>query len=449
MKKKEFLLFRELARINYKLLLFLALGSLIPLLYSTFRIYWIGQMEDGSAFNIAAQVTWMSLLYEVLNEALLLPLAFILGQVIQDKVVWQQRIATTLSLFFIIYLAVTLLFFTYVPDAVSFMQQSPQLYVQTVQYIRLEAVAILFSSLFSYFQLILILKNHRKFLYLLLILQSALILILDSILVSSLSFSLQLGLFGVALCNIAVSLILACISCAALYAQGIRLSQIRLKGNVWIKDYYQKAAISGIESGIRNIVFALIILKMINMVERSGDFWLMNQFIWGWLLLPVFAIAQLVKQDAAVHQALNPLRIKAYLALMTGVILLWFCTMPWWETFIRQVMGIEHAQQITHWVIGMIGCYMLFAWNSVFDQYFYGIGRIDLILYQTIAVNGLFYSAVYLLYVMNLITVSLPNILFIFGLSLVLDSFMTFMQYLRLRHPQGKTVVENIAIKPL
>lgn len=129
MKKKEFLLFRELARINYKLLLFLALGSLIPLLYSTFRIYWIGQMEDGSAFNIAAQVTWMSLLYEVLNEALLLPLAFILGQVIQEKAVWQQRIATTLSLFFIIYLAVTLLFFIYVPDAVSFMQQSPQLYV--------------------------------------------------------------------------------------------------------------------------------------------------------------------------------------------------------------------------------------------------------------------------------------------------------------------------------
>lgn len=121
MKKKEFLLFRELARINYKLLLFLALGSLIPLLYSTFRIYWIGQMEDGSAFNIAAQVTWMSLLYEVLNEALLLPLAFILGQVIQEKAVWQQRIATTLSLFFIIYLAVTLLFFIYVPDAVSFM----------------------------------------------------------------------------------------------------------------------------------------------------------------------------------------------------------------------------------------------------------------------------------------------------------------------------------------
>ncbi|WP_374664468.1 hypothetical protein [Acinetobacter sp.] len=85
MKKGKFLLLKELAGINYQLLLFLALGSLIPLLYSTFRIYWIGQMEDGAAFNIAAQVTWMSLLYEVLNEALLLPLAFILGQVFRIK----------------------------------------------------------------------------------------------------------------------------------------------------------------------------------------------------------------------------------------------------------------------------------------------------------------------------------------------------------------------------
>ncbi len=82
---------RELARINYKLLLFLLLGSLIPLLYSTFRIYWIGQIDAGAAFSIAAQLAWVSLLYEVLNEALLLPPAFIQGKVIRDKAEWRRR----------------------------------------------------------------------------------------------------------------------------------------------------------------------------------------------------------------------------------------------------------------------------------------------------------------------------------------------------------------------
>lgn len=437
MKKNSFLLVRALADINYKLLLFLALGSLIPLLYSTSRIYWIGQIDDDSAFNIAAQVTWLSLLYEVLNEALLLPLAFILGQVIQDKVLWRQRIAVTLSLFLAVYLVVTVLFLIFAPNTVSFMHQRTDLYLQTVQYMRLEAAAILFSSLFSYFQLILILQNQRKFLYLLLMLQSALILILDSVLVSSFSFSLQLGLTGVALCNIAVSLVLAGISCAALYAQGVRFHHIQFRQHVWLNKYYQKAAISCIESGIRNTVFALIILKMINMAESSGDFWLMNQFIWGWLLLPVFAIAQLVKQDAAIHQGLSRAKISAYLILMTGIIFAWLCSMPWWNGFIYHVMGVEHAQKITQLAMGMIGCYMLFAWNSVLDQYFYGIGRIDLILYQTIIINTLFYGSAYILYSMQFFTVTLANILLIFGLSLVLDSILTFMQYIRLQYLQA------------
>jgi hypothetical protein len=434
MKKRSSLLVQALAGVNYKLLLFLAVGSLIPLLYSTFRIYWLGQIDDDSAFNIAAQVTWLSLLYEVLNEALLLPLAFILGQVIQDKMLWRERITVTLSLFLAVYVAVTGLFLIFAPNTVSFMHQRADLYLQTVQYIRLEAVAILFSSLFSYFQLVLILQNQRKFLYLLLILQSVLILILDGLLVSSLSFSLKLGLTGIALCNIAVSLVLAGISCVALYVQGVRFHDIQFRPHLWLKDYYKKAAVSCIESGIRNIVFALIILKMINMAERSGDFWLMNQFIWGWLLLPVFAIAQLVKQDAAIHQSLSSAKINAYLILMTGVIFAWLSTMPWWEAFIYHVMGIEHAQQITQLAIGMIGCYMLFAWNSVLDQYFYGIGRIDLILYQTIMINTLFYGAVYILYSMQFFTVTLANILFIFGLSLVLDSILTFMQYIWLQY---------------
>lgn len=86
----------------------------------------------------------------------------------------------------------------------------------------------------------------------------------------------------------------------------------------------------------------------------------------------------------------------------------------------------------------MSGCYALFAWNSVLDQYFYGIGRIDLILFQTLAVNALFYGAVYILYGMGLITLSLQNILLIFGLSLILDSCLTFMQYARLRHQQNR-----------
>ena len=117
------------------------------------------------------------------------------------------------------------------------------------------------------------------------------------------------------------------------------------------------------------------------------------------------------------------------------MIAVWLLTMPWWEEFMHHAMGIGHARQIAQMAVWMSGCYALFAWNSVLDQYFYGIGRIDLILFQTLAVNALFYGAVYILYGMGLVT-----------LSLILDSILTFAQYLRLRRQQNKRFILNAAL---
>ncbi|MDV2470424.1 hypothetical protein QR674_15705 [Acinetobacter chinensis] len=137
---------KSFTEIKYRLLFFLLLGSAIPLLYSTTRIYWMGQMEDGVTFNIASQLTWVSVLYEIVNEALLLPLAFILGSVIKETERLKQRIAITLTVFVAVYLIITLAMLMFTPSAVGFMQQASSLTALTVQYIRLEAVAIFFPQ---------------------------------------------------------------------------------------------------------------------------------------------------------------------------------------------------------------------------------------------------------------------------------------------------------------
>lgn len=103
-------------------------------------------MEDGVTFNIASQLTWVSVLYEIVNEALLLPLAFILGSVIKETERLKQRIAITLTVFVAVYLIITLAMLMFTPSAVGFMQQASSLTALTVQYIRLEAVAIFFPQ---------------------------------------------------------------------------------------------------------------------------------------------------------------------------------------------------------------------------------------------------------------------------------------------------------------
>lgn len=66
--------------VNYKLLFILILSGLIPAIYSTSRVYFLGSIPDTWAFSIAAQVAWLNVGYEVINEAMLIPLAYVLAR---------------------------------------------------------------------------------------------------------------------------------------------------------------------------------------------------------------------------------------------------------------------------------------------------------------------------------------------------------------------------------
>ncbi|MGM3026326.1 hypothetical protein, partial [Bacillus cereus group sp. BC309] len=80
---------------------------------------------------------------------------------------------------------------------------------QTIQYIRLESAAILLSSVYAFLSLVLVLKNERNALYGLLVVQTIMTVLCDSVFVSQLPYSLQLGVNGIALSNIVVNSLLA------------------------------------------------------------------------------------------------------------------------------------------------------------------------------------------------------------------------------------------------
>ncbi|MCZ2722353.1 hypothetical protein O1D97_12130 [Marinomonas sp. 15G1-11] len=61
--------------------------------------------------------------------------------------------------------------------------------------------------------------------------------------------------------------------------------------------------------------------------------------------------------------------------------MLWLLTIPLWESFVHNILGINNASEVIHLVMIMIGFYVVFTLNNVIDTYFYGIGRTDLMLY--------------------------------------------------------------------
>ncbi len=282
----------QIKTINYQLWLVLILTSLIPLIYSTTRIHFLGSIPSPWTFSIAAQVAWLNVGYEVLSEALLIPLAFILGRVIHRNEAFRDRASLSLLITLVCYFVATLMVLWLAPNFVDAMQQQAELLTQTIQYIRLESAAILLSSVYAFLSLVLVLKNERKALYGLLVVQTLMTILCDSVFVSQFAYSLQLGVNGIALSNIVVNSLLALFALIYLSKSGITLSFkfSRRDQSQWLKEWAKIGWKSGLESLVRNTAFIVMILQLINQVQQAGTFWVANQFIWGWLLLPVLTL---------------------------------------------------------------------------------------------------------------------------------------------------------------
>lgn len=420
-------------KINYKLFIVLLLTGLIPTLYSTIRVHFLGSLPEPWAFSIAAQVAWLNIGYEVISEGLLLPLAFILGQVIQDKSRFLNRVSFSLLIFIIVYAISTIFVLIYSPTLLELMKHPIELIDKTATYIRLESIGIFISSIFTFCSLVFVLRNNQRILYQLLFIKTLLTIVLDSVFVSQLSFSLQLGINGVAYTNIIVNTVLFTISIAWLNKQGISFKPHNSMKDDWVKQWFKIGLKSGLESFVRNAAFVVMILQLVNEVKEAGTFWVTNQFIWGWLLLPIMALGQLIRQDAACTNGLSSQKINAYMRLTGLFVLLWLVTIPLWKVFIADVMGISDYQSIYNLAILMLGFYVVFALNNVIDSYFYGIGRTDLMLYQSLIVNTVFYGSAYFAYAKGWFIPQLDTIAIMFGLGILFDSIITFIMYVLLR----------------
>ena len=117
---------------------------LLPAVYQAVRIFFLGDLPDDSGVNIASQLSWVNLIYEVLYEALTVPLCFLLGQSLSDKRAFANKVRTGLFVTAAVYLVMSVFLVAFAEPLTVLMAQDESLVAETVSYVRLEAVAILF-----------------------------------------------------------------------------------------------------------------------------------------------------------------------------------------------------------------------------------------------------------------------------------------------------------------
>ena len=419
----------SLKNINYKLFIALLIMGLCPTIYTTIRVFWLGQLPGEWSFSIAGQLSWVNLIYEIINEAIILPLFYFVGKVLLDKKELTNRLKTGLIITLGVYLVLTLVTITCANPLLKLMATSPDIIDASATYIRIESVANVFAILSQFALVTLVALGKDKQVYALTGVKLVLCVIFDTFFVSTLKYSLNLGVNGIAITNIIVNLILFAVTLFLLYKQGVNVFSKEKLNFKWIKDFARIGGISGLESFVRNIFYMVMICRMVNVVGEQGTYWVANNFIWGWLLLPISQLGELIKQETSTNQTAVKNNSLGYFIITLGICLIWFITIPLYKPFMQHVLQFSDVDKLFTLVLILIGFYVLYAFQNVFDATFYGLGKTHYMLFESVVTNIIYYGICFILYVIGVFKPSLIGIALMFGIGNAFDSIVSFIAY--------------------
>ncbi len=420
----------SLSRINYKLFAALLVLGLAPTIYTTVRVFFLGQLPGEWSFSIAGQLSWVNLLYEIMNEAIILPLFYFIGKVKNDNKEFSNRIRTGMLISLGVYSVFSAVVLIFAEPMLKIMATDTSIIDASASYIRIESIANIFSILTQFALVALVTVNKSKYLYALTGVKLLLCLVSDTFLVSTLPISANLGVNGIGYSNIIVNALLLVVSLSLLSKEGIKVLEKEKLNFIWAKEFVKVGGISGIESLVRNVAYMVMIARMVNVVGEQGTYWVANNFIWGWLLLPVIQLGELIKQEVATDKENVRCNSLGYFTLTAIISILWFASIPLWKPFMSHILGFTEVDKLFELVMLLIGFYVLYAIQNVFDSTFYGLGKTQYMLFESVVTNAIYYGIAFILYLSNVWTPSLTGIALMFGIGNAFDSMVSLVAYI-------------------
>ena len=422
----------SLSRINYKLFFALLVLGLAPTVYNTVRVFFLGQLPGEWSFSIAGQLSWVNLIYEIINETIILPLFYFIGKVKDDKKAFSNCVRTGMLISLGVYAVLSAVIIIFAEPLLNLMATDTSIIEASASYIRIESIANVFAILAQFALVALITVNKSKYLYALTGARFVLCLVLDTFLVSTLPLSANLGVNGIGYSNIIVNALLLAVSLTFLVKEKVEVFVQTKLSFSWAKEFFKVGGISGVESLVRNVAYMVMIARMVNVVGEQGTYWVANNFIWGWLLFPVLQLSELIKQEVATDKENIRRNSLGYFGITAVISVLWFVSIPLWKPFMTHILGFTDVNRLFDLVLILVGFYVLYAIQNVFDSTFYGLGKTNYMLFESVVTNTVYYGIVFILYATGMWTPTLTGIAFLFGIGNAFDSVVSFVAYLYL-----------------
>ncbi len=428
---------KSIKTFNWRLWLVLAVTLFIPALYKTLRIYLLGDLPGDWGVNIASQLAWVNLLYEIAEEAFILPLFFLLGKSLGSQNELENKTRTGLLISGGSFFVLALLIIVFAKPLCTFMASDPMTLDATVTYIRLESIASTISILSKFITVLLVTMSKDKYMYILLVIQMVLSMLFDTFLLSGLPFSANMGVNGIAISNIVVSLIMFICAVLFLNRENIHVFRHSKLSFSWLKEYGKIGLFSGLESFVRNIAFMLMVSRLVNVISEQGTYWVANSFIWTWLLLPATALYDVIKKETAESRDNIRNKTLGYIVVSTLFSVLWFVSIPLWIPFIKNVLNSDAYETVFYVVLIQSPFYVLYIFNCIFDGTIYGRGKTLYMLIESLFTNGIYYVLMFILWKTGVFIPTLTSISLMFGIGMAIDFIPTVGCYLYLLRKEG------------
>ena len=428
-------LFTNLKSFRWNMWIALCALSLVPAIYQTIRTALAYVNTSASGIDIIGQMEWYDLIDETLKALLIIPLYSILNRVNKEDNKNFSRFAfialiTVFALYFIFNIGV----FFYGTFLIKAMNPSEVNIVAIKQYLELETIAFMIGIIPTFFNVIFVTINKAKNVYIFLIIQAILGIIGDFILIPN------LGVNGIAINNIITNSILAVAGFITLFLEKQITPSWFNKGDFkLIANWCKIGLFSGLQQFIDNIVYALMISRMVNLVAESGNYWMANNFIWGWLLIPISALSEIIKSDCKEEKNTNR---SNYLMIVAFSIISWIITIPLWKPFLRYVERIDNYQDIFSIIIKLWPFYIAYSLCIIPDSIFIGKGKTQYNVINSILVNFAYYGIWFILYITRSIQFNMLTIIMMFGFGIVFHLIISIME-LWVFDKKMKQIVQN------
>jgi Na+-driven multidrug efflux pump len=434
------LVIRLLRQWDWGLFLLIFLYMALPQFYRSYSVYLIGNaIPDINALATVAQWQFIELLLEVVQETFVLAIFFFVGKGLQSKEGPESPIRTSISsiLGFSIILAVIL--FALSDNFVNIIGTPESIRETTSIFLKVKTAGVPLFLLSAAMVIMIETINRKRYIFTLAILHVIYRFILDSLFYGGYSFSLELGVLGVAWSDLLASFLLFITGLILLrsiiFAQVSNFfSFFTLKD--W-KTYLKVGGWSGLDSLVRNIAYFFMVVRLLNLLGENaiGGYYLAMHIIWSFLLVPILALAESTRVlIARTSENLPQVRNLWYSALVIGVIiaLLWLIFLPFWGSFATFLNSKKQVVDVSIDAMRLlIVPYILLALNMVTDSIFYGVGKTQYQAYQAIITNGTVYVLAFIAYLTGFWTPTFTSIVILFGTGIIVDSILTMYYAIR------------------